>query len=78
MTGRTFLAGTLAVIVLAGCAGHRGGEEMAAAQTALLGEALAYRRCTERNHEPAERCRAEREVYEAERAAFEADYGGRK
>jgi hypothetical protein len=75
VSGRSVLAGTLALIVLAGCAGRPDGEEMAAAQTALLGEALAYRRCMETNHNLPERCRAEREVYEAERRAFEAAYG---
>jgi len=75
MRERSVLAVTFALIVLAGCAGRPGGEEMAAAQTALLGEALAYRRCIETNHNFPERCRAEREVYEAELTAFKATYG---
>lgn len=74
MSGRTFLAGTLAVVFLAGCAGRSEREEMAAAETALIGEALAYRRCIETNRNFPERCRAEREVYETERAAFKAAY----
>ena len=84
MAARTFLAGALALILLAGCAGppdqaaRPGQKEMAAAQVALMGEAIAYRRCMESNHYLPERCRAEREVYEAERAAFEAAYGAPK
>ena len=81
MGARTFLTGALAAILLAGCAGRpdQAGrpdeKEMTAAQVALLGEAIAYRRCMESNQYLPERCRAEREVYEAERASFEATYG---
>ena len=65
----------LPLIALAACARHSGQREMAAAQTALFGEAVAYRRCMESNNNLPERCRAERETYEAERAAFDATYG---
>ena len=78
MRGRTFLAGVLALVILAGCAERPDGEEMTAAETALLGEALAYRRCMGANNHLPERCRAEREAYETERRAFEAAYAGRK
>ena len=81
MGARTLLASALALFLLAGCARPPGQaarpdqKEMAAAQVALLGEALAYRRCMESNQYLPERCRAEREVYEAQRSAFEATYG---
>jgi hypothetical protein len=76
----------LSLAVLAACTGPNAQQEMAAAQTALLGEAMAYQRCLaegqsarsasmESNHYLPERCQAERETYEAERAAFEATYG---
>lgn len=78
MSGCTFLPGALALVLLAGCVSRPDQREMAAAQTALLGEALAYRRCMEANNHLPERCRAEREAYETERSAFEAAYAGRK
>ena len=65
----------LSLVILAACAGPTKQQEMAAAQTALLGEAMAYRRCMESNQHLPERCRAEYEVYEKERTAFEATYG---
>jgi hypothetical protein len=68
----------LSLAVLAACAAPTEQREMAAAQTALFGEAMAYRRCMESNHYMPERCRAEREAYEAERAAFEARFGERQ
>jgi hypothetical protein len=53
-------------------------KEIAAAETALFGEAIAYQRCMESNHYLPERCQAERETYDAERAAFEARFGERQ
>ena len=78
MGARTFLTGALALILLSGCVGRTDQEEMAASQVALMGEAIAYRRCMESNHYLPERCQAEREVYEAQRASFEATYGAPK
>jgi hypothetical protein len=65
----------LPLIILAACTSPPDPRDMEAAQTALLGEAMAYRRCMESNDHLPERCRAERATYEAEQAAFEARYG---
>jgi hypothetical protein len=70
--------GVLSLVVLAACAGPTEQQEMAAAPTAFFGEAMAYQQCMESNHYLPERCRAEREAYEAERAAFEARFGERQ
>jgi hypothetical protein len=64
--------------VLAACAGPPDPRDMAAAQTALFGEAMAYRRCMKSNHYLPEPCQPERQAYEAEIAAFRAEYGAPK
>lgn len=65
----------LLLAALAACAGPPDPRERAAAQTALLGEAMALRRCMAENQHLPERCQAERRVYEDEFTAFKAAYG---
>jgi hypothetical protein len=69
----------LLLLVLAGCAAPKpplpDPREMAAAETALLGEAKALRRCMKENGNLPERCRAERQVYEGELSAFRRHTG---
>ena len=67
----------LPLAILAGCAGSEpplhDPHEMA--ETALLGGAMALRRCMKENDNLPERCRAERRVYEDQLTAFKATYG---
>jgi hypothetical protein len=74
---------TLAVVTLASCAPaglpqhHSTLTDKQTDQAVLAFEAVIYRRCMEDNHYVPERCTAEREAYETDRATLQTKYGRR-
>jgi hypothetical protein len=68
----------LAVLGLCGCSsGPTALRQMQAEQAALIGEAMTYRRCMQEHQYLPERCKAQRQLYEDELAAFKARHGDR-